>query len=308
MYRVFAVDPDTVSRDGAAFRATAARFGIEHGRIIADFPDARGGQDWLTIVAAKIKASHAAGRIADRERATLMARLAGLRQAVHAVPRRFTRGTPWIANALRAHNELPWPALLTDDETCDCEAVLRTFELDDSQGLFAVRPDPRVPATGAMVGELLRPLLEHSNRLDLIDPYLFKDGLRLSTDVVPALIAMARGGRVPAEIVIHTRLVTDRGTPTMSTAEFSDYIVPFARNVGMQIKMIRWDDSGEIDRLHGRYILTNLGGVRVDPGLDPRAGSQIELHRLSREMWDRKRQEFDPIGGDHLKFDEVEVR
>lgn len=63
----------------------------------------------------------------------------------------------------------------------------------------------------------------------------------------------------------------------------------------MQVTLYRWRERPGGQRLHNRYILTDIGGVSFQHGLDTgQAGETDDINRLGLDQYTLRCQQYDP--------------
>lgn len=305
MFRVFAVDPSTVARDWGTFRATAGRFDMGLGRMIADFPDRQGGTDWAREVLDRARKTFAS----DNDLKRLEIELRRLKSAITPVPQRYNRGRTWLANAVEAHARSAWQAVLSDDPGCTLDVVVRPDEISDTEGLFCIPHDGEVEREAAAIAALLAPLLHTSNRLVLVDPHFMDKGPLRWSPITAALVREARRGAVNlTETIIHAGVSRDgegdvRYDNDRWRAHLQAQLAPRLPR-GTSATVLRWDRPEEF---HARYVLTNKGGVAIDWGLDERPGGRTDIHRLTYATWQSRLDRFEPAKTTDRPFDRVDL-
>jgi hypothetical protein len=227
------------------------------------------------------------------------------------VTHRYARGRSWLENVVTAHGRAAWHAVLTDDVACTLPVTLRPDDAEDREGLFSVPHDAIVPREAAAIVDTLAPLLHASRRLLLIDPHFMDQGIARWTPIPSALIEEARKGPAPlAETIVHTAVGRDRdGDVRHDRREWrqrlhQELAPRLPRNV--RVRVVRWDQAGKADPMHGRYVLTDLGGVQIDWGIDERIGGRTDVHRLTSAGWTERMNDFDPAFAG-APFDDVTV-
>lgn len=123
-----------------------------------------------------------------------------------------------------------------------------------------------------------------------IDPYFVqgKMGHKRSLTAFLMILAEERPVGPPETIEIHT---SGGGATTDYLREFYEKITP----AGLQVTLYRWQERPGGQKLHNRYILTDLGGVSFLHGLDTGAdGEKDDISRLDREQYLLRCKQYDP--------------
>lgn len=296
MFRMFALDPEAITRSWAVFNAVAGRFSTDRGRLIADYPNGV-GRSWAAIVRDLVVRLDEEGLIDQNARKKIIEKLISLKPAIKPCAASFEIGRSWMKNAEAAHADHPWRCLITDDADCELPIAFHPDEWDEDREPFRVRQSLIVDRTGEAVVEALESLLLVSSRIDIVDPHFLKqaslDAINAWCEIVSALIGYASRGPVPLrEARIHAQL-----PPGMASAQFRTraqrFLAPKLPR-GLRATIMLWDDGSDPNDLHPRYVLTDVGGVGVERGLDARAGGQTDLYRLDREHWLARLDDYTP--------------
>lgn len=121
-----------------------------------------------------------------------------------------------------------------------------------------------------------------------IDPHL-SPGRPLYRRSLRAFLTLLKGERPvgPLEVVeIHTG--RHDGTADFLRESYEE-IIP----AGMQVTLFQWQERPVGQRLHNRYILTDLGGVSFHHGLDTGAdGETDDITRLDREQYELRCKQY----------------
>ncbi|MCC6651667.1 MAG: hypothetical protein IT348_11015 [Candidatus Eisenbacteria bacterium] len=275
MFEVFAVDPSAIA-DEANFGRIVDQCGPRTGRFIARCP--RKWQD-LVLEAAPWKPVQRL-RIVDRlRRATAL--------AVCDVARDFSAGD-WLVETER-EAEL-FKAIVALDNPRAHPKVVNRDDLDPDAEPWRVARECRVAQTGRALAGLLSPLLRCSRELQLVDPYFGPETPRFRKVFEALLTEAARDGRGLRRCEVHLTARADERFFRSSCDSQLARLIPR----GIKVELFRWNELPDGDQFHARYIVTDLGGVRVDGGLDEKPpGQQTDVSLLDPDIWHRVRSDFD---------------
>ena len=98
-------------------------------------------------------------------------------------------------------------------------------------------------------------------------------------------VAIKRACRPPlSKIVVHTSGKAEKSFFKETCQEKLPGIIP----AGMLLTLQRWKQREGGKNLHRRCILTDIGGVTVDPGLDDgKAGEDFEVELLKKNLYEK---------------------
>jgi len=274
MIHEYALEPELVATWGAIhncrffFRA----FGPGEGRLVARYP-----KKW----AAKVWEAFQSGSELDRKRLEEL-----LQQMKRSMVKRkdccwdATRQN-WLDNALTEHGRHPFRAIMARDNPQNFPDILTDEDLAGSQcagwdiphGITMKREATEMAAAVA-------PMLSLCRWVRFIDPYISKGKQRhrQSLSAFLKILGAARPVGPPEVIEIHT---SGNGASPDFPKNFCK-VIP----TGLTVSFFQWQERPGGQRLHNRYILTDLGGVAFQHGLDTgAAGETDDITRLGSEQY-----------------------
>jgi hypothetical protein len=271
------------------------KFGMDQGRLISDYP-----KDWERAVWAGAKDN--VRRLSTREQLYYAERLKELRDGalVKRPDAAWDQRLGWLTNAQREHARRAFHAVLIKGGHPGNESIWQGDRvLDDPPPRFRARGGLPVPRTPDEFARVLAPLLRMSSQIVFVDRYLtlhLPDSRRryAIVEAVMRLLAKERN-RLPGltfEIQTEFRGVP-RDLPLPDKAQSQDHLSAiFGRMLprGSQAELYRLLSLPDGDRIHNRYVLTEVGGVIFGKGLDVGDGESEtdDLNRLSPEQYKRR--------------------
>ena len=264
MISEYALEPEMVAAwcDHLNHRFFIREFGLGSGRLVSRYP-----KKW----AKKVWESFGAGNDMDRKR--LEELLARLHETM--IKRKdfiWDDADPWLKNALLEHGRYPFHAVLARHNPENRPEILGVDELaalpcpgwDTPHGLTVNRQAPDMAAA-------VKSMLTCCRWVKFVDPYFVKGkiGHKKSLSAFLKVLNSAKPVGPPETIEIHTG---GDGATTDYLKEFYEMIIP----IGMQVTLYRWRERPGGQKLHNRYILTDIGGVSFQHGLDTGADGDID--------------------------------
>ena len=261
MIHEYALEPELVAtwKSRGDARYFGESFGIGRGRLVSRYP-----RVWRKHV------YDAAQDATDMEFKRLDALLDQLcecmvRRSLGHFDR--TKGD-WLENAQREHTQRPFFAILARDTAEQEPRILRADDISQEHPLWGLDHPPPPREANAMASAVA-PALRISSTIIFVDPYFrpWKRRFRRSLKAFLREAVSARPGSVvPARVEI---LVADRdkGTEEYFRGE-CDRWLPRCIPRGVQVILRRLAKKEKSERLHSRYILTELGGIEFPGGLD----------------------------------------
>lgn len=269
----FAISPTlcTNYKDLQLFLQT---FGSGEGRLFSDIPRKK----WMRLARQEIKNSKN-GQIMKKRLVAAIERLS--RKALHR--RNYAPDVgekPWLDYAIAAHEDRPFKAILTDCYNGNEECIISCEQdfIDDSR--WTIPLDTEVKRTAAELTQAIRPMLDCAREVVLIDRNFEPDKYRWRQFLIKLMEFLSARTFSPSIGKIDFHL-GDKFSVNQLQILCSNHIVD-AIPTGMKLNFYVWARGD----LHDRYVLTNVGGVRLGIGLDIWDGSgpkKVEISRVSEK-------------------------
>ncbi|MFC4426394.1 hypothetical protein [Deinococcus navajonensis] len=291
MLREYALDPNGV----AALQRPVAfldQFGRGTGRMITAH---KAPQKWLREVLKQAKENEQQGLLSRSQFARLEELVRDLTTSTDAIGDRFlpkgSRGRtfegslPWIEATLREHLRQAFDAVISDDS----RAHFTPLDADSRQLGFQAVTALDVPQNEVAFESAVGPLLETSRRLLLVDPY-FNPSVKRYQTLLPHLL---KSHLHIQDVTIQLNAKGERA-PTLESLESN--LRELQLPAGIQISVQRLQERAGAAKLHNRFLVTDVAGVIVDPGLDTSSSPghtftlnlipEEQYHRLVQDYWD----------------------
>lgn len=278
MIHEFAVEPATLSRLNQVWQAME-QFGVPHGRLISAFP-----KQWLRDVYEATK------ECPPVERTNLEIRLARLKRNVVRFRKERPSVSPqdWRESVRVEHAARPFHAIIQTDNSAGPVEVLTPFDLHEQHALWHVMTQYNIARTPSALAAAIGPLGRISSVLLFIDPY-FSTELKWSKVFVEFLKACCVSAGSHRRIEVHTGSMPTRAFLEDGVVK---WIVPKIPR-GVAVKFVRLEQRQFGDKLHARYFLTELGGIRFDVGLDAgEPGETTDIGLLSDDLYRTRWSDF----------------
>jgi|GEM_PF-1289383 len=309
----FALEPELVAtwHDRRVAYPFLSHMGLGQRRVHCAYPSAA----WKKLVMNAFRASISdekspQGQNARKHMEVLLQHLAetGTRRSG-----RLQEGETWLKAAIREHAEFPFGGI-----------VVRSFAGMHSEVIAADRIGaedcpawtPAAPPVVRQPQELanaLAPLLRCATHVRFVDPY-FDPEVREFFEPMKEYLLVAQKRRSVYELrvqihfairrdeverlsSIRGRLITEVELAKERVAACEDRLRPLLHS-RVSVRAFAWGQRSGGAKMHNRYVLTELGGVAVQTGLDqsPRSGRETDdLTVLSKEQhearWSQYREE-----------------
>ena len=269
----YAVDPGLFA-DFGIFRLFYDSFGKEKGRLISDIPSKEWTSLARTILKEKCKKPRertkiSAGLIALKKRGVLYQRCAC----------QWDEEKPWITNAEINHHSNAFHAIISHDGGGgECPVLTPDWSISD-QELWKAPNDQTVERTAAVMVETIRPMLDCAKEVVLVDRNFDPNKLRFRRVMLEIVARATQETQQPGL----ERIAYHLGDEREIEGGCIDRIKP-SLPAGVSIDFYIWSK----DDLHARFVLTDIGGVLVEHGLDDYDGpgtQDVLISRLSEDTY-----------------------
>jgi hypothetical protein len=284
----YAVEPACLA-DWENFRYLTENFGVSHGRLVSKFPS-----DWAKRVIEEINANKHS-YIEGQQWIEELKRLK--KHALIRSSRSYDGSREWVENALYQHEKgKPFHAIIVKDSSELPQYVLEVKRLSNSIPKWKTRRESRILRTAKELGKAVFLLLRMSNQIFFVDKLFAEQMTNNDNDrwltTLSHFIHLATVNRdKPPVFEYHSE------GKILSLPEMNEFKISCRNHLakllplGTNLKLKLWTEwcSGK-DFFHGRYILTDRGGVRIDWGLDQskygeKTEQRTDVTLLDEDMW-----------------------
>ena len=214
----------------------------------------------------------------------------------------------WLENAVNEHQRISFHAILARSNSTGHSKILVAEELDEQTSLWAIPRGLSVQRTAEAIAGAVRDMLRAATDIIFIDPYFAPQRPRYVT-VLAACLRACLDQRV-ASGCPNVRIVTSDDSDRNGTPDFFEKacrrylpgILPF----GLTVTICRVRERPGGEKLHNRYILTELGGVSFGAGLAEAVGTEgatDDLNLLARGQYEERWRQY---AGEPPEFDQHE--
>ncbi len=282
----YGIEPDLAvawARNQSEFEYYYEKFGLGQSKIMSEFPKFKNWRKQFTQAAAGTQDF-------ELQRITALFNLFVERRVIREG---FTYdGTiSWLENAEAENDRCPFKAILSTENPRKHKSVLSQASIKSSN-LWKTEEQDYCPRMSENMAQLVLPILSNCSRLYLIDPHFGPENPRHRRPIEAFLKFMAHnrfGKPLPDCIEIHT---SDKAAFKFFKDTCQEKL-PALIPSGYRVKLKRWIVRSGGEKFHQRFILSDIGGVEVDPGLDD--GNESESFKvilLKRKMFEKHWQDF----------------
>lgn len=305
MISEFAVDPELFAR-WSSFQTLSDDFGIEKGRMISEFP-----RKWKKLVSDR---AWELAAVVHEQRATTD--LQALRIVETIFSERFGRALKRsgreFQSDLRSWREAATHASPAFDVIIGSGSgkVGNFIGFEDllrhESPFHRKRMDFVERKKEALIAAASVPL-SGADEVVVVDPNLRADEKRFYETIRHLLAFFESSNQIPKRFEIHTKRVRspkELFSRKSQEFEWNKYLVPFLPK-GLSVRVCFWDALPNGGKPHARFILTQLGGLYYDQGIDEGDGQTL-VTLLEDHVWESLFKTFDartlPADFDSLQY------
>ena len=285
MIHEYALEPELVATwvDRNTGRYFIEKFGLGQPRIVSRYP-----KRWQRLV------WDAFGGGTEAERKRLEELIVQLSKTM--VKRRnglWNPDAPWLRNAEEEHRRVPFHAILAGANPRRQANVLVADELDDTIELWAMPRGRTVPRSATEMAAAVASMLRAAEVVVFIDPHFGPENRRHREPLKAFLRAVVDRRPGDAAPRIEVQCSAEGGATEDFFRSECERRLPrcVPRNLQLKLVRLRQRDGGE--RLHNRYILTDLGGVIFGVGLDEGdEGGADDISLLDRTQYEERWRQY----------------
>jgi len=264
------------------FQSLYEDFGVPRGRLISKFPSKwikRVAEHSRELVQQGINTEMQAAKIEERLRSDRFKRKLNSQGG-----RVYDPVQSWIDNAEDATP--PFDLIITSGSMNSGNRVGADLLLKDEepfkrahQSLITRNKEQLIAAASTVV--------LGSEHIVIIDPNFRADEPRFGDTVKHLLSVIQSTGRTPKRLEIHTNRIRRQGdifnrNPHLS--QWEGHLIPYLPS-GWKLSVCYWDNLPDGGKSHARFILTDLGGLHYDHGIDEGDGQTL-VTLLDDHVWE----------------------
>lgn len=281
MIHAFALEPDLVATWGRReeFRFVHDKFGLGTPRVMLELPAFTAWKNAVYSAAAELDLS-----AKDWKRLEEVFRIF----AEHRCRRPdsvYTDVLTWLQNAEQEHSRREFRAILATQNPRGHSAVIVSDDLGHPKArLFVCELGATPDRSPNGLADALAAMLCNCREVHLVDPHFGPENPR-HRKVLEALVDVVATNLVnPKRVRVHCLKKTELPFFEGEAAKMAAGLP-----AGITVEFRRWKKRAGGDRLHNRYVLTDLGGVSLGVGLDVGAeGETDDLLLLPHEQYVRR--------------------
>jgi len=267
----FAVEP-TAFGNAFELKYLLEKFGFHNGRFIVSFPSKwirqayEHAQDFPEVEQARVK------RLLDTYKKTVLIS-SGMN---------YDKSKTWPVNVKNIIGEgtAHFKGVIASDSNKFGYPTLNEVDAD----FFGTSLGLRILGTTENYVLIAKRLLQMSHEIAIVDPYLKMNDPKRK-NVIQAFLEIGQKGNCYIFIILaryeRSCMKTPQAFKKMLIQDYRPFLKPKTELV---VKLI--DDGNSVEKMHSRFILSELGGIVFDRGFDEFPGQYVDLAVMSEQIQD----------------------
>lgn len=285
----YAIEPELLvdwGKNRADYQYFIEKFGLGSPRIMSEFPKFKNWRKQFKQAAGMAESGNELTRTRITELFKIIQEKRICREEVE-----YNGKLSWLQNAEEENIRKEFHAILAkNNPRCHSKVVSsKSIEIDS---IGKIKNQIHCPRRPADMANLFTPILENCNEVHFVDPYFTPERSKWMKPLEAFLKIISNRVCRPGikEIVCHTTIPRDKREKKKFSAfkqccekKLND-IIPTDTSLTVQY----WKERGGGEKFHNRYLLTDIGGLKVDPGFDEgNVGENIEVMLLERNLYEK---------------------
>ena len=281
MFYEFAVDPQLVSLwcDREGYEGFLRLFGMDERRIPSRFP-----KKWETEVEKSFHVAYPTPTIKQGLRKTEIITLLNKRM-VKRGSKNYEAEESWLENAEREHSSRPFKGIIATANPRNIQSVTVLSSAEDvCKGLPKLPSSCIVARTPVELAKPVASLLRCCQCAVFIDPYFNVSPRFLEPfEICLKTLVDERYGSASPKVELHTSIeqcfvakdYRDNAIEAKKASIIMKQLQDKLREVipkGLSVRVVIWKEKPRGQKLHNRYLLTDIGSVFYGTGLDCNKG------------------------------------
>ena len=287
MIDTYALDPEVLLSADNPIGITD-QFGVGRGRMLAKLP-----KDWQHKLLYQAK-EQMGGTLAYKRLSKALERI---RKASISYDHKPFESDTWLEDAER--NDWDLRCIVATSNPREHPKVIAHSDMHADTDLWHVMTSNAVPRTAEALSRAVAPLVRTAKQLVLVDPHFDADPDRDKTRFSSVLGKILQDFNLKDRTTLHVRY-NDSINYKDDCMKYLPRILP----PDMVLSIKRWKERPGGEKLHARYVMSQLGGMAFEVGLDEGYdGQTTDVHLLDDKLY---RQRYEQYMGANPAFDLVE--
>lgn len=275
-----AVDPE-VFATWRHFQSLYEDFGVSRGRLISKFP-----KKWVKEVSERSRELVNTGVNTEIQAARIEERLRSdrfKRKLKSPGGREYDPKETWLGNAMNAG--MPFDLIVASGSGMTDNKVGAEDMLKDEPPFYRVS-QCNVPRRKEELIGAAELLLKSCADVIIVDPNFRADLPRFFNTFIHLVYFLVDLGRTPRRLEVHTRRTLQHNENYVRQHQVAQWQQSVVSELpeGWNLTICYWDDLPKGGRPHARFLLTDLGGIYYDHGVDEGVDDTL-VTLLEDDVW-----------------------
>jgi hypothetical protein len=241
------------------------------------------------------------------ERKKIEERLKEIDNRMIRTMREYNPEKDWLVNAELQHAVNPFRAVIASGNPRAQQYVLIADDLDNTSLLWNVEREIPVQRKAMDLARCASKLLMLGSEILFIDPYFNPDKKKFM-NVMECFLRFVLQGVPPKRIEIHTEYDFENDPDFEEWKKICNRIFAPLIPKGLKIRIVRWTEKFGGEKLHARYLLADVGGLRYETGLDEgRIGETTDVSILDLTLHEKRWKDYQIETAAYDLADEIDI-
>jgi hypothetical protein len=278
LIKEFAIEP-RVMATWLHFQSLWEDFGVGKGRLISKYP-----------VLWRNKVDELAKNLSKPVQATAIS--TKIRRDEHkflVTGRTYNGNTDWLANAHSHAATQPFHAIIASENPRATNGILVAGEFSKDDPPYKVKSQDTVPRKSTALADCARLLLSNCAEIQFVDPHFNSSEPRFR-NTFEAMLQIC-----DAQAIKLLEIHREKPDPFRPDVHKTNYRYNLAGIVptGVTLRVYFWSQRPGGPDMHPRFLLTDLGGINFEQGLDEgEPGETTLVTPLQHEIWQKCRTDY----------------
>lgn len=300
MIHAFALEPKVVATWGRRdeFRFVHDKFGLGTPRVLLELPAFTEWKNAVYTAASELELSEK-----DWKRLEEVFRIFSEHRCRRG-DSAYREVASWLENAEFEYDRRVFRAIVAAENPRRHRAVILGDDLGLPKArLWACDVGATPPRTPEELAASIAAMLINCRELHLVDPHFAPETPRYRKVLESLMDVLAAAGVFPSVIKVHCEANAELSFFEQEAKQMAPRLPR-----GCTVEFVRWKEKENREKLHNRYVLTELGGVSFGVGLDAgRHGQTDDVLLLPRAQYEVRWAQYVSDDGSFERVDEPVV-
>jgi hypothetical protein len=309
----FAIEPELMASCGRPIEVNfmLQAFGLGTPRIFSEYPKASW---WKSEAAKHVQKQIQHKKITPLEvtRVTELIKMLSLKSTKLRSSDDYKNDWGWSRNVVPENANKPFHAVLLRNKMEGIHNAITIEDLVASNLLWDLPTSKTISRLLEHMLKSIKQLILKANHIVFVDPYYtnYNGGHVM---LLSAILKLIKNRPDSPVLELHCKYESSgRGSMAKPNDLFVNDITTFLKSClqpEQTIKVVRWEQRGGGEKLHDRYILTDLGGIKFSQGLEVgQLGETNDLDILNKDQFELRWKQYvsEPafnLAPDHNSFE-----